>query len=130
MIGIYFCTLSELRNQAGGWPNPTAGSGAVDRIFSDFICDTGPPGASGMTGAQGSTGPTGSQGQPGITVRGPAASETGWISLRDIMFDYDTADLRPSEMNKISEVAAYLKQNPSIRVGIDGNGSRPLALRR
>src|SRR6185503_14852929 len=83
--------------------------------------DTGPPGPTGMTGAQGSTGPTGSQGQPGITVRGPAASETGWISLRDIMFDYDTADIRPSEMNKISEVADYLKQNPSIRVGIDGS---------
>jgi len=56
-----------------------------------------------------------------MTVRGPAASETGWISLRDIMFDYDTADIRPSEMVKISEVAAYLEQNPSIRVGIDGS---------
>src|SRR5690242_3094830 len=75
--------------------------------------DTGPPGPTGMTGAQGTTGLTGSQGQPGTTVRGPAASETGWISLRDIMFDYDTADIRPSERNKISEVAAYLKQNPS-----------------
>jgi len=83
--------------------------------------DTGPPGPTGMTGAQGTTGRTGTQGQPGTTVRGPTASETGWISLRDIMFDYDTADIRPSEMNKISEVAAYLKQNPSIRVGIDGS---------
>jgi outer membrane protein OmpA-like peptidoglycan-associated protein len=81
----------------------------------------GPPGPTGMTGAQGTTGLTGSQGQPGMTAPGPAASETGWISLRDIMFDYDTADIRPSEMNKISDVAAYLKQNPSIRVGIDGS---------
>jgi peptidoglycan-associated lipoprotein len=87
--------------------------------------DTGLPGPTGMTGAQGSTGLTGSQGQPGMTVRGPASSETGWISLRDIMFDYDTADIRPSEMNKISEVAAYLKQNPSIRVGIDGSTDLP-----
>jgi peptidoglycan-associated lipoprotein len=83
--------------------------------------DTGPPGPTGMTGAQGTTGPTGSQGQPGMIAPGPAASGTGWISLRDIMFDYDTADIRPSERNKISEVAAYLEQNPSIRVGIDGS---------
>ena len=83
--------------------------------------DTGPPGPTGMTGAQGTTGLTGSQGQPGMTAPGAAASGTGWISLRDIMFDYDTADIRPTEMNKISEVAAYLRQNPSIRVGIDGS---------
>jgi outer membrane protein OmpA-like peptidoglycan-associated protein len=55
-----------------------------------------------------------------MTAPAPSASETGWVSLRDIMFDYDTADIRPSEMNKISEVATYLKQNPSVRVGIDG----------
>jgi len=83
--------------------------------------DTGPPGPTGMTGAQGNPGLTGSKGQPGMTAPGPVASETGWISLRDIMFDYDRADIRPSEMNKISEVAAYLKQNPSLRVGIDGS---------
>jgi len=81
---------------------------------------TGPPGPTGMTGAQGDTGLTGTQGQPGRTARGPAASPTGWISLRDIMFDFDTADIRRSEMNKISDVAAYLEQNPSTRVGIDG----------
>ena len=81
----------------------------------------GAPGPTGMTGAQGATGQTGTQGQPGMTAPSPATSGTGWISLRDIMFDYDTADIRPSEMNKISEVAAYLKQNPSIRVGIDGS---------
>jgi outer membrane protein OmpA-like peptidoglycan-associated protein len=83
--------------------------------------DTGPPGPTGMTGAQGNPGLTGSKGQPGMTAPGPVASETGWISLRDIMFDYDRADIRPSEMNKISEVAAYLNQNPSLRVGIDGS---------
>ena len=81
---------------------------------------TGPPGPTGMTGAQGATGLTGTQGQPGLAAPGPAASQTGWISFRDIMFDFDTADIRRSEMNKISDVAAYLKQNPSTRVGIDG----------
>jgi peptidoglycan-associated lipoprotein len=81
---------------------------------------TGPPGPTGMTGAQGATGLTGTRGQPGMTAPGPAASDTGWVSLRDIMFDFDTADIRRSEMDKIAAVAAYLKQNPSTRVGIDG----------
>jgi len=85
----------------------------------------GPAGMTGMTGAAGSPGPTGatgSQGQPGMAASpGAAAPAAGWISLRDILFDYDTADIRPSEMSKISEVAAYLKQNPSVRVGIDGS---------
>jgi peptidoglycan-associated lipoprotein len=83
---------------------------------------TGPPGPAGMTGPPGPTGPTGSQGQPGMTAsQGQAASVTGWISLRDIVFDFDTADIRPSEMSKISDIAAYVNQNPSVRVGIDGS---------
>jgi len=80
---------------------------------------TGPQGPTGMTGAQGPTGVTGSQGQPGMAAS-PDASATGWVSLRDIMFGFDTADIRPSEMGKISEVTTYVKQNPSVRVGIDG----------
>jgi outer membrane protein OmpA-like peptidoglycan-associated protein len=76
----------------------------------------------GMTGSAGPTGATGSQGQPGITASpGPAAAAAGWISLRDILFDFDTADIRPSEQSKISDVATWVKQNPSVRVGIDGS---------
>jgi peptidoglycan-associated lipoprotein len=73
-----------------------------------------------MTGAQGPIGAKGTQGQSGLTVS-PDASGTGWVSLRDILFDYDTADIRASEMNKVSEVAAYVNQNPSVLVGIDGS---------
>jgi peptidoglycan-associated lipoprotein len=76
----------------------------------------------GMTGSPGPTGPTGSQGQPGTTVSpGPASSAAGWTSLRDILFDFDTADIRPSELSKISDIATYVTQNPSVRVGIDGS---------
>lgn len=76
----------------------------------------GPPGMTGMTGAQGLTG---SQGQPG-TTGSQSTSATGWVSLRDIMFNFDSADIRDSEMPKISDVGTYVKQNPSIRIGIDG----------
>jgi outer membrane protein OmpA-like peptidoglycan-associated protein len=50
-----------------------------------------------------------------------AESATGWIPLRDILFEHDTAEIRPSEMSKISGIAAYVNQNPSIQIGIDGS---------
>lgn len=82
----------------------------------------GPPGMTGMTGSAGATGATGSQGQPGITASaGPGAPAGGWISLRDILFDFDTADIRTSELSKLSDVASYVNQNPSVRIGIDGS---------
>jgi hypothetical protein len=83
----------------------------------------GETGSAGMTGAQGPagmTGMTGTAGQPGTTAS-PRTSAAGWISLRDILFDHDTADIRASETNKFSEIAAYVKQNPDLRVGISGS---------
>ena len=95
---------------------------------------TGVQGAPGMTGAQGSAGMTGVQGSAGMTgVQGPAGI-TGaqgapalspmpgarWMSLKDFMFDYDRSDIRYSESRKPAEVAAYMSQNPSVRLGIDG----------
>ena len=92
---------------------------------------TGSQGGAGMTGAQGQTGMTGSQGQAGVTgaqgqpgVAGPAspaAKGTRWTSLRDIMFDYNRAEIRSTEMSKIADIAAYTNQNPSARLGIDGS---------
>ena len=82
---------------------------------------TGSQGPAGMTGSQGQRGPTGSQGQSGVTEsQARPASLAGWVSLRDILFDFDKADVRPSEMSKISDIAAYVNQNPGVRVGIDG----------
>ena len=82
---------------------------------------TGMTGSQGMTGAQGATGMTGSQGQTGTTGSpGPAAAVARWTSLQDIMFDYDKASIRPSEMAKTSDIATYMNQNPSVRLGIDG----------
>src|SRR6185437_11199083 len=70
-------------------------------------------GCAGPAGVQGQTGTTGSQ--------GPAASMARWTSLKDIMFDYDKASIRPSEMSKTSDIATYMNQNPSARLGIDGS---------
>jgi outer membrane protein OmpA-like peptidoglycan-associated protein len=82
----------------------------------------GAQGPTGMTGPQGPTGVTGSQGQTGVTgAQGPAAAAVRWTSLKNIMFDYDKATIRPAEMSKTSEIATYMSQNPSVRLGIDGS---------
>ena len=113
---------------------------------------TGVQGSPGMTGAQGSTGMTGVQGSAGITgVQGPAGI-TGaqgapastpqpgarWMLVKEFMFDSDRSDIRNSESRKPAEVAAYMSQNPSVRLGITGdtNGqstdqyNQPLSQRR
>ena len=83
---------------------------------------TGAQGQPGMTGSQGQTGMTGSQGQPGVSVaRVPGTPVARWTPLKDIRFDFDKADIRPIEMTKVSEIATYMSQNPSVRLGIDGS---------
>jgi peptidoglycan-associated lipoprotein len=95
---------------------------------------TGVQGSTGMTGAQGSTGMTGVQGSAGVTgVQGPAGIAGGaqgapsspqpgirWTLVKEFMFDYDRSDIRYSESRKPAEVAAYMSQNPSVRLGLAG----------
>jgi len=99
---------------------------------------TGAQGSMGRTGVQGSTGMTGVQGSAGMTgVQGPAGS-TGaqgapalspqpgvrWTLVKEFMFDYDRPDIRYSESRKPAEVAAYMSQNPSVRLGLAGYADR------
>jgi outer membrane protein OmpA-like peptidoglycan-associated protein len=86
---------------------------------------TGAQGSAGMTGVQGSAGMTGVQGPAGITgAQGAPASSPMpgvlWMSLKEFMFDYGRSDIRYSESRKPGEVAAYMSQNPSARLGITG----------
>jgi outer membrane protein OmpA-like peptidoglycan-associated protein len=95
---------------------------------------TGAQGSTGMTGVQGSTGMTGVQGSAGITgVQGPAgiagaqgapASSPRWTLVKEFMFDFDRSDIRNSESRKPAEVAAYMSQNPSVRLGLAGYTNR------
>jgi peptidoglycan-associated lipoprotein len=98
----------------------------------------GPAGPTGMTGRQGSTGMTGVQGSAGMTgVQGPAgitgaqgapasSPQPGfrWTLVKEFMFDYERSDIRYSESRKPAEVAAYMSQNPTVRVGIAGYTDR------
>lgn len=44
-----------------------------------------------------------------------------WTSYRDFRFESNQAELPSSQMNRVSEIATYLKANPSLNAGIDGS---------
>ena len=46
-----------------------------------------------------------------------------WAYYREFNFDRRDANIPASEMDRISEIAAYLGQNPSLNVGLDGSMS-------
>jgi peptidoglycan-associated lipoprotein len=54
----------------------------------------------------------GAQGRVGVVNR--------WTSYREFWFPYNDADVADSDTSKLAEIAAYLKQNPSLDIGIDG----------
>jgi outer membrane protein OmpA-like peptidoglycan-associated protein len=77
--------------------------------FSGPVGVAGERGPAGPAGAQGPAGPAGSQ-----------AQAKQWSSFKDFLFDTDKSDIRPDETSKVTDIAAYMKQNPSVQVGIDG----------
>jgi outer membrane protein OmpA-like peptidoglycan-associated protein len=54
----------------------------------------------------------------------------GWHSYREIWFNSNDSAIQDSQATTLGEIAAYLKQNPSLQLGIDGSmnprGSDPL----
>ena len=81
----------------------------------------GPQGAQGPGGAQGVAGVIGAQGAAGaIGAQGAAGAVANWTKFNDILFDFDKSDIRSNETTKVADIAAYVQQNPSTMVGIDG----------
>ena len=74
--------------------------------------ERGPAGPAGPAGAQGPAGPAGPLAQAGAAKQ--------WSSFKDFLFDTDKSDIRANETSKVTEIAVYMKQNPSVQVGIDG----------
>jgi hypothetical protein len=133
-----------------GIPGPTGPSGPIGAQGmagqpggqgATLVGPTGPTGYQGAAGAQGSSGFTGAQGatMPGgiggsgssgppgaqgpvgpIGAQGPVGIVAAWSSYRVITFDYARSDLTPSDRSTVSDIAAYMTKNPSLKAGIDG----------
>ncbi len=107
----------DLKNPAGETRNLCVDQyGTVSEFCSDFgfAGATGPAGPIGPMGAQGPAGPMGPQATAAAEVR-------KWSSFNNILFDFDMSVIRSDETSKVTDIAAYLKQNPTARVGIDGH---------
>jgi len=83
--------------------------------------ERGPARPAGATGAQGPAGPVGPQAMAGSENR-MASFGTGNNSaaFKDILFDTDKSDIRSNETSKITDIAAHVKQNSPMQVGIGG----------
>jgi peptidoglycan-associated lipoprotein len=68
----------------------------------------------------GPAGPMGAQGPAGA-VGAQAVAGKNWATFRNFLFDFDKSAIRSNETKHVSDIAGYLKQNPSARVGIDGH---------
>jgi outer membrane protein OmpA-like peptidoglycan-associated protein len=100
----------------------------------------GPAGLAGATGAQGQTGQAGAQGSTTAGVAGATGAAGGagphgpigptgpqglagmvdrWVSYRDFWFDTNNAVIHDADAGKVADIAAYMKKNPSLQVGID-----------
>jgi outer membrane protein OmpA-like peptidoglycan-associated protein len=66
-----------------------------------------------VAGAAGPAGPAGAQGDRGADAQ--------WVSVPDILFDYDKADVRTDETQKIRQIAELVKKNDQLMLRLDGH---------
>jgi len=95
--------VQGVSGQVGAQGNTTAGvSGAT--------------GASGVAGQPGQVGPTGRQGPVGVVDR--------WTSYKDFTFEANKSDIQASQSDQVTQIAVYMKNNPSLKCGIDATDPR------
>jgi outer membrane protein OmpA-like peptidoglycan-associated protein len=77
---------------------------------------SGPTGAAGAAGAQGNVGPTGAQ--------GPMVGSSGWNSYLDYTFNSNDDNIISGDRDKAREIAAYMNNNPSALIALDGSNAQ------
>jgi hypothetical protein len=82
----------------------------------------GPTGASGTAGASGTQGPVGL-----IGVQGAVGVVDRWTPYRNFTFEFGRDEIRSADKAQIAEIADYMAQNPSLRLGLDGAAAEPRA---
>ena len=76
----------------------------------------------GVAGAAGQTGATGAQGSAGMQGNTGVVGIVGqWTSYRNFNFAYGDARIQDADAAKSADIAAYLKANPSLAIGLDGS---------
>ncbi len=87
------------------------------------VGDSGPQGittsgVAGLAGPSGDTGATGAAGEAGD--QGAAGRVGNWVSYKEFNFAPTYSALSSVGLEKVSEMASYMKDNPSLQIGIDG----------
>jgi outer membrane protein OmpA-like peptidoglycan-associated protein len=96
---------------AGG-TGAQGGNGAAGVQGSTTAGVAGSVGYTGATGASGVNGPQGNVGVAGIVGQ--------WTLYRTFIFSYNDAQIQDTDSAKSGDIAAYMKANPSLEIGIDG----------
>jgi outer membrane protein OmpA-like peptidoglycan-associated protein len=66
-----------------------------------------------VRGTSGATGEIGAQGVIGEV--------DCWTSYRDFWFASESARIQDSDLDQVAEIATYMKDHPSVQLGIDGS---------
>jgi outer membrane protein OmpA-like peptidoglycan-associated protein len=104
---------AQAANYAASTDNPAGPPG-----YTRFADSSGAAGSNGALGAPG--GAETQQGaveQPGALT--PVVVADHWTPYRSFRFDDGRADIRAVDERQVTDTAAYLAQNPSLRFGID-----------
>jgi peptidoglycan-associated lipoprotein len=96
----------------------------------------GQPGPAGVAGVQGPGGPQGVSGPEGL--KGRQGAQRPWVTFADFLFDFDRSAIRGTETGKIDKLNQYMKENPTVEIGLDGHAdprgtneyNQPLSQRR
>lgn len=102
-----------------GYAGSAGQQGAVGNVGSRGAMSEG---AAGLTGPAGPSGPAGAKGD--IGYQGLAGRVGYWETYKEFNFAYNQTSLSADDMKKVNEIASYLKQNPSLQIGIDGTAVR------
>jgi outer membrane protein OmpA-like peptidoglycan-associated protein len=79
----------------------------------------GQPGPAGVAGVQGPGGPQGVSGPEGL--KGRQGAQRPWVTFADFLFDFDRSAIQGTETGKIDKLNQYMKENPTVEIGLDGH---------
>lgn len=95
--------------------------GAKRRV-SQTIGDRSPRPPLGLADGSGISSKAGAQRHVGlISVGGPAGVFKEWVPYQRFGFEQEGIAIRASDMRQAADIAAYMRENPTARLGLDGS---------